>query len=265
MTPKKSPRPHHCWPSSQTLFKAVASDAERTPSIPRTLDVVKLQKVFRNGGFPAFDRANAPVSLGPLAIDHRSLRSGLPHFLRGALGNGLVFRSASSSGRRGIRLAKADLLQVPGDWNSQDPKLFFYEGSVWYRRDFEHQLKNGHRVFIYFGAANYETVAWLNGQEIGRHIGGFTPFAFEVTEIIRSGTNSLFVKIDNTRNRSGVPMTSTDWWNYDGPTREIELVEVPETFIHRFGIALQGDKLVGFVQLEGPFAGGISNSRTDYR
>ena len=43
---------------------------------------------------------------------------------------------------------KADLLDVPGDWNSQDPKLFFYEGSVWYRRDFQHEIKNGQRAFF---------------------------------------------------------------------------------------------------------------------
>ena len=155
---------------------------------------------------------------------------------------------------------KADLLDVPGDWNSQDPKLFFYEGSVWYRRDFQHEIKNGQRAFLYFGAANYETVAWLNGQEIGRHVGGFTPFAFEVTESIRSGTNSLFLKIDNTRNRSAVPMTSTDWWNYGGPTRDIELVETPETFVHRFGISLQENEITGFVQLDGPLSKGQSVS-----
>ena len=153
---------------------------------------------------------------------------------------------------------KADLLQVPGDWNSQDPKLFFYEGSVWYRRDFDHEIKEHNRAFIYFGAANYETIAWLNGQEIGRHTGGFTPFAFEVTESLRPGTNSLFVKIDNTRDRSAVPMTSTDWWNYGGPTREVEFIEVPDTFIHRFGVALEDDSITGFVQLDGPLA----NSRS---
>src|ERR1039457_1811144 len=48
-------------------------------------------------------------------------------------------------------------LNVPGDWNSQDDKLFYYEGSVWYRTKFDvNKLAPDHRLFVYFGAANYE-------------------------------------------------------------------------------------------------------------
>ena len=68
-------------------------------------------------------------------------------------------------------------LKVPGDWNSQDDKLFYYEGSVWYRTKFDVKTNTpGRRLFLYFGAANYEAEVYLNGKKLGRHIGGFTPF-----------------------------------------------------------------------------------------
>ena len=57
-------------------------------------------------------------------------------------------------------------LAVPGDWNSQDDKLFYYEGSVWYRMKFDvPPTASGRRRFLYFGAANYEADVYFNGQK----------------------------------------------------------------------------------------------------
>ena len=75
---------------------------------------------------------------------------------------------------------KAGELMVPGDWNTQRPELLFYEGSIWYKRDFDFSPKPGRRQFIWFGAANYRAIAFLNGKKLGEHVGGFTPFQFEV-------------------------------------------------------------------------------------
>ena len=85
----------------------------------------------------------------------------------------------------------AGTLEVPGDWNTQREKLYYYEGTVWYRRLFDAAPQPGHRYFIHFDGANYETLAALNGQLVGQHVGGFTAFDFEVTEQLRAGQNSL--------------------------------------------------------------------------
>ncbi len=74
-------------------------------------------------------------------------------------------------------------LLVPGDWNSQSDKLLYYEGTLWYKKSFDYQLtKPSNRLFIYFEASNYKTEVYFNGQKLGTHIGGFTPFNFEITE-----------------------------------------------------------------------------------
>src|SRR5579872_6849381 len=67
-------------------------------------------------------------------------------------------------------------LKVPGDWNSQDDKLLYYEGTIWYRRKFRVTPQTGQRYFLYFGAVNYEAHVYLNGKKLGVHKGGFTPF-----------------------------------------------------------------------------------------
>src|SRR4051812_27966794 len=96
-------------------------------------------------------------------------------------------------------------LEVPGDWNSQDDRLLLYEGTIWYRKTFDYQKRPNTRAFVYFGAANYLADVYLNGEKLGRHEGGFTPFNFEVTNLLREKGNSLIVKVDNKRRRDAVP------------------------------------------------------------
>ncbi len=149
---------------------------------------------------------------------------------------------------------KSDVLSVPGDWNSQKKELFFYEGPVWYKKSFSYRKREHTRIFLYFGAANYFTRVYLNGQALGEHEGGFTPFNFEVTDQIREGDNFVVAEVNNARRRDGVPTVNTDWWNYGGLTRDVMLVEVPETFIQDYFVQLakgSSSEISGWVQLNG--------------
>ena len=152
-------------------------------------------------------------------------------------------------------------LYVPADWNTQDPKLYYYEGTVWYRRKFNVAPQEGKRYFLYFAGANYETVVGFNGHKVGRHVGGFTPFNFEVTGSVKNGENFVIARVNNTRHPEGVPTINCDWWNYGGLTRDVLLVETPSTFIHDYGISLKGNDtrtVSGWVKLDGPAAAGAS-------
>jgi len=145
-------------------------------------------------------------------------------------------------------------LKVPGDWNTQRESLFLYEGPIWYQRYFSYGKRPHTRVFLYFGAANYLARVWLNGTKLGEHVGGFTAFNFEITDVIASGENSLVVEVNNTRHADGVPPLSTDWWNYGGLTRSVEVVEVPNTFIQDYSVQLTkgiSDEVTGWVQFNG--------------
>ena len=132
-------------------------------------------------------------------------------------------------------------LKVPGDWNSQDPQFLYYEGTIWYKKSFDYAKHDpSGRVFIYFGAVNYRADVYLNGRKLGMHVGGFTPFNFEIPDsILQAKNNLLVVKVDNKRGKEEVPTVNTDWWNYGGITRSVDVVEVPGTFIQDFSIHLK--------------------------
>lgn len=149
---------------------------------------------------------------------------------------------------------KSEILTVPGDWNSQKEKYFLYEGTIWYKKSFSYNKKNNCRLYLYCGGVNYNAMVYLNGEKLGEHIGGFTSFNFEITNKIKEGDNFVIVKVDDKRLRDGVPTVNTDWWNYGGITRDVNLVEVPETFIRDYFIQLakgSTDNICGWVQLDG--------------
>ena len=73
--------------------------------------------------------------------------------------------------------------------------------AVWYHRTFTVPDDwDEERVFLHFGAVDYECEAWVNGQSVGRHYGGSVSFDFEITDALREGENSLVVQaIDDIR------------------------------------------------------------------
>jgi len=147
----------------------------------------------------------------------------------------------------------ADSLTVPGDWNNQREKLFYYEGSVWYRKNFtKPELKKGEKLLLHFGAVNYRADVYVNGKKAGMHEGGFTAFTFDISTLIKDGNNSLVVRVDNKRYKEAVPTDVTDWWNYGGITRDVSLIAVPDSYIENYHIQLDKEDatlLSGFVTL----------------
>jgi len=133
---------------------------------------------------------------------------------------------------------KADKMTIPSDWNTRDERLFFYEGTVWFKRSFNYQPKADHRTLLYFGAVNYEAIVFVNGEEVGKHVGGFTPFNYDVTDLLKEGENVVILKVDNKRSRENVPTLIFDWWNYGGITRDVLLVDVPKTYIENYALQL---------------------------
>ena len=161
----------------------------------------------------------------------------------------------SKSDRLEYNFDTSDEMMVPGDWNSQVERLYYYEGTVWFKKSFDCKKTEGSRYFVYIGAANYESYTYLNGKKLGRHEGGFTPFQYEVTDVIKDKDNFLVVKVDNKRKRDGVPTLNTDWTNFGGLTRDVLIIEVPQTYIYDYKVQLKKGSMqtvAGYIQLDGP-------------
>ena len=185
---------------------------------------------------------------------------GLYNFHREIRKDGFFLNGAPETGSQGLLeydFSKSPTLKVPGDWNTQHDALFYYEGLLWYQRDFTYTQPEGHKTFLHIGAANYKSIAWVNGQKVCSHEGGFTDFDCDVSSSIRSGKNFIVIAVDNTRLADGIPTLNTDWWNYGGLTRDISLVDVPVKFIDDFDLHLNHDRtaIVGSVHVEGAAAG----------
>ena len=152
-------------------------------------------------------------------------------------------------------LARSPIASLPSSWLTHAPELRHYQGLMWYQRLFPAPARRHGRYFLRFGAANYATVVYLNGQAVGRHEGGFTPFAFDVTALLRDGDNQVTVGVDSQATEATVPPPVTDWENYGGITRDIRLIATPDTYVDDAWVRLTRDGRVAVdVHLDGPQA-----------
>ena len=201
---------------------------------------------------------------GPWHYSIDPFRSGIAGFHGGAPDPGqqrwrdVDVRKAMASDSRVLYefdLAHSPLTTLPSSWLTEAPELRYYQGLMWYQRTFPAPVRRQGRYFLRFGAANYATIVYLNGQEVGRHEGGFTPFAFDVTKLLRDGDNQITVGVDSEATAATVPPPVTDWENYGGITRPVRLIGVPDTYVDDAWVRLTRDgRMAVDVHLDGPDA-----------
>lgn len=143
---------------------------------------------------------------------------------------------------------------------SVDPRYQFYTGTAWYRRTFPWQPASGKRVLLHFDAAYYETVIWLNNQQVGTHEGGYTPFHVDITDYLKAGTNTLAVSVNNNTWRTGTIPGSKDnnqpndpfpgWINYGGLIRPVYLTVEPAVYVENVKVEATPDLAKGTATLK---------------
>lgn len=115
---------------------------------------------------------------------------------------------------------------------------------VWYRKKVSVR-KNGDRVFLHIGAADYLTTVLVNGKCAGRHKGGYTSFAFEVTELLADGENEIFILCEDSvknplvmRGKQSEQRRShgCDYTRTTGIWQTVYLEYVPQSYIESFKV-----------------------------
>ncbi|GAA0483703.1 beta-glucuronidase [Parasphingorhabdus litoris] len=143
-------------------------------------------------------------------------------------------------------------MMLPAAWNDAEERLDYYEGPVYFRRLFTAPIEAEKRHFLHFEAVNYAATVWLDGNLVGRHEGGFTPFSIEVTDCIRSGTaHSLVVRADSRHGPKTLPGLDFDWKNCGGITRSVSLLSVPRNFIRSSFISLRNSQIEAAIEVDG--------------
>lgn len=208
----------------------------------------------------------APLLVNPKARDYRSL-NGMWEYIVDEAGmgwrvitNGEYFSDETVYPETGMNLLEHSFdsrkqLRVPGDWNSQVPELDRYRGKVLYHKAVNIEKEDGKRYYLHFGGANYTTDLFVNNKLVGRHVGGYTAFNFDITDYIRSGKNTVIVRVDAHLDETTIPtMRTSDFWKYGGITRDVGLITVPDTFIAQYHVYLHDrgkGEIRGWVQLGG--------------
>ena len=145
----------------------------------------------------------------------------------------------------------ASKIQIPGAWNAEDEKLFFYRGPVWLYKKFNYSPKLNALTHLYIEGSNFTTKIFLNGSIVGEFKGGYVPFNFDISKHLKKGENILLVQTDNTLSESTVPTKKTDWWPWGGIVGDVYIVETPQQFIQNAYLQLNPENLSeAFFKLE---------------
>lgn len=73
-------------------------------------------------------------------------------------------------------------------------KLVNPDQALWYHRTFTAKKTAGKRQILHFEGVDYRATVFVNGKEVGGHLGSSTPFCFDVTEFLKDGDNELVVR-----------------------------------------------------------------------
>ncbi|HOX03274.1 MAG TPA: glycoside hydrolase family 2 TIM barrel-domain containing protein [Candidatus Paceibacterota bacterium] len=97
------------------------------------------------------------------------------------------------------QIAFRETIRVPFPWGSPLSGVKDDAPIAWYARTVRApESWRGQRVFLVIGACDWETRAWLDGQPLGTHQGGYTPFEFEITSLLKAGQDQrLVLRIDD--------------------------------------------------------------------
>ncbi|MCS7460194.1 beta-glucuronidase [Paenibacillus doosanensis] len=126
---------------------------------------------------------------------------------------------------------------VPACWNNEFG-LYDYEGVAWYRTTFE--LASIEHIRLLFHAVLGHADVYLDGQHLGYHYGGYTPFDFVVPSA-SAGKHELIVRTDSTLTRQTIPIDAVDWYHYGGIIRPVELQLLSGVYIDHLGIGYSLD------------------------
>ncbi len=117
-------------------------------------------------------------------------------------------------------------VDLPHSWNVDDTldgDFTYRQGVGLYQKTIELDTVSGSRFFLRFEGANEKARVTINGTEVGRHLGGYTAFAFEITELVRPGANVIEVEVDNSLDREIMPLYC-DFNFWGGIYRSVHLI-----------------------------------------
>jgi beta-galactosidase len=131
-------------------------------------------------------------------------------------------------------------VNLPHTWNSQDATdndPGYRRSASWYKKNLVIASIDSDKVYqLYFEGSNITTKVYVNGNEVGEHIGGYIGFTFDITKYINSGNNEILVRVDNSYNIEIIPSQKSDFFIYGGITRDVWLLSMAKNHVDNIKI-----------------------------
>ena len=129
-------------------------------------------------------------------------------------------------------------VNVPHTWQVE-ASLADYRGVAWYWKTFDLPIDGrAPTVRVEFEAVFHTATVWVNGRAAGEHARkGYTPFTLDITKLLRSGRNTICVRVDSAFDEHMLPRgRSSDWAHDGGIFRPVQLLITPKTFVERVDV-----------------------------
>lgn len=131
--------------------------------------------------------------------------------------------------------------------------------ALWYRRALEAAPSPGKRTLLHCEAVDYRCQVWVNGREVGSHIGGNLPFQFDITAALHAPPNNLTIRVEDAtggaqlRGKQTLVPKGCFYTRNSGIWQTVWLEEVPERSIA--GLAITTDINTGGISIKPTLAG----------
>ncbi|MGQ1784749.1 glycoside hydrolase family 2 TIM barrel-domain containing protein [Saccharicrinis sp. GN24d3] len=131
-------------------------------------------------------------------------------------------------------------VQLPHDWSVEFPfdsvkgegcTGYLPGGIGWYKKEFNMDVSDDEKVYVWFDGVYNNSEYWLNGQKLGEHPYGYSPFYFDLSNHLNTNgrSNELVVKVDRSR------YADSRWYSGSGIYRNVKLVKVNKLHIPIWG------------------------------
>ena len=136
-----------------------------------------------------------------------------------------------------------EVVNIPHSWNrydTTDDTPGYFRGVGIYEKTLRvNEIIDNHSFYLHFEGANQVTELWVNDKYVGKHIGGYSAFCFDISGYLRQGDNALKIKVDNSHN-ADIPPLSADFTFFGGIYRDLNLIVTHKTHISTTHYASSG-------------------------
>lgn len=126
-------------------------------------------------------------------------------------------------------------ITLPHTWNYEDvvdATPGYRRSGSWYKKELYFETINKNEVYqLYFEGANVSTIIYVNGKKAATNMYAYLGFKVDITPFITQGNNEIMVRVDNGYNPELIPSQKNDFCIYGGITRDVWLVQIPQTHI----------------------------------